>query len=167
MKTNRAVEHTQIGDFREARLADDDQWILTLRDGTKMDGRAAAATLSNFARQFRIERPTLEMMYDYVMGNGDLSEEFREREAHTPTNGILTPEGDLPEHWKIMLRNAFEKTDTGLQSVNPFGDDAWTATVVNTVLDNRPIFEGRFRQELRDARKRREDGTDEPDGHLR
>ncbi|MEZ6098149.1 MAG: hypothetical protein R3E01_04185 [Pirellulaceae bacterium] len=160
------IGHAQLEQNGGDGLAKD-EWALRLRDGTQMDGRDAAATHRFLIAQFKHNRPMLEMMFDYVQGKRELSEDFRVQEAYAETSGILTPDGDLPERMKHLLRNGFERIDGELLPVNPFANDSWTRTVVNTIVENRPIFDERLRQEIREARQRRDGGTDEPKRPLR
>jgi len=126
-------------DRTEVRLADD-EWIVTLKDGTKIDARDALAALAVLRNENQKHPDNIKQVFAVASDpSTDVSQEVQK--------GFFE-NGRLLEPTKKIILNAAIVSDNGIQIDDPFECTPNNDHVLNTVRENRPILERRFLDEI-------------------
>lgn len=120
----------------------DDEWQITVKDGTKVDGRAAVSDLRMLKRI--IEREADALAFFYALAHGEAVS------ASTDSQQLFIREGELDPTVKAILLNGVVKGDSGIELHEPWNDSEQNRDVLNTIRSNRGIFLDRLRKEVRD-----------------
>ena len=134
----------------EAKV-DANEWTVRLKDGTELDGRVAQATLNSIRQEATTNEELVARLYDYAQGQTDDLQEFPRR---------YFTDGQLRTAVKAILLNGVQRHDSGVAIHDPFGNDSDTQNVLETMHQNRAIFQQRLIDEI--------NGPDnQPPGNLR
>lgn len=137
-KSPKQVSH----DNHTEELLADDEWLITLRDGTQVDGREVVADLRMLQTVIERESGSLALLHAHAHG-----EPIRSTKKWLE---IFVRDGSLDPTVKAIILNGVEDGEAGLELREPWDDTDKNRNVLSTVADNRGIFLGRLMDELRD-----------------
>jgi hypothetical protein len=125
-------------------MTDDSQWNVTLRDGSKLDGRSALADLT-LLRSLSSQDPSLlhrlhnQLPHDAPI-DAALTKEYDE---------VFFIDGKFRNSSRLVSRNAImQTTDGSCEIVDPFLPTENNRHVLETIEQNKPIFLERLAREI-------------------
>ncbi len=124
----------------------ENEWTVTLKDGTKVDGREAQSELICIGIEIDSDPELVDRIREHAAGRCDCPQNVRDK-----LEGSYFVKGELRPVVKAILLNGVERTSQGLRVADPYLHCPETDHVLNTMAENQPIHVERLRREIEAA----------------
>ncbi|MCA9187840.1 MAG: hypothetical protein R3E01_36340 [Pirellulaceae bacterium] len=132
----------RLGDHQHRMEAgmSDDEWIVTLRDGTRLDARIAVAELATLKMENARHPDVVEELYAIAQGESV--------ETSPEIKATFFMAGELHPTFKALLISGATRVATGIAFGDPFEHNDRNDHILQTIKENEPIQKKRFVDEL-------------------